>query len=632
MKRGINIGNSLDATGGTTSEQAETSWGNPKIFEAQFDDYKNAGFTAVRIPITWGLSFRTLTTPPYTVSESFLNRVEQVVDWALSRGLLVIINAHHEDWLKQNFNESNFARFDSIWAQVSRRFRNKPDNLLFEILNEPYPMSLENVNLLNAQILSTIRKTNPTRIVIYSGHMWSNADELIAAKIPNDSMIIGYYHSYDPYPFGLEGTGTFGSDADILNIKNRFEKVKNWSNTNNIPVILSEFGATKKCEYNARMLYYGTLVDMALKYNVPFFAWDDGGDFLIYNRITRTWNEIKDILINVNMYSPNKLTISNYADTLIQLKWANRGNYVDSLIIERSINSSNFKFYKKISHQANCFIDSGVNTANNYYYYRIRARVNDTLEAWSYPIRFQNKKIVRVPYNGLPIEIPGTIEVENFDVGIEGESYHDTDVDNLGSYYRIGPGVDIYKGYFLDIYVANVKEGEWLEYTTNVKQRGRYQVDAYVSSVQGGGKFSLIFKNNEKITFDVNSTGDLKNFVKVSQEVALDSGPQVVRLLIENEPDFGIDKIVFNLITTMEKFNENIEYRILPNPVENHLRLEGLKIPCILKIYNLNGLCLKEIKDFDKTQSIDVSNFSNGVYFIKCISSKEIITLKFIKK
>ncbi|MGC8804147.1 MAG: glycoside hydrolase family 5 protein, partial [Bacteroidales bacterium] len=129
MGRGINIGNSLEAPDG------ETTWGNPPIVEANFDDYKAAGFTAIRIPITWDK--RTATTPPYTITPSFLNRVEQVVDWALSRGFIVIINAHHEGWLKENFTATNLARFDSIWAQVSRRFKDKSDHLLFEIINEP---------------------------------------------------------------------------------------------------------------------------------------------------------------------------------------------------------------------------------------------------------------------------------------------------------------------------------------------------------------------------------------------------------------------------------------------------------------------------------------------------------------
>ena len=45
MVRGINFGNEMEAPN-------EGDW-NPPIQERAFDDFKNAGFTAVRLPITW---------------------------------------------------------------------------------------------------------------------------------------------------------------------------------------------------------------------------------------------------------------------------------------------------------------------------------------------------------------------------------------------------------------------------------------------------------------------------------------------------------------------------------------------------------------------------------------------------
>src|SRR5665647_3738476 len=48
MMRGINIGNTMDPP-------TEGTWGNPPITSHAFRDYKNAGFNAIRIPITWGV-------------------------------------------------------------------------------------------------------------------------------------------------------------------------------------------------------------------------------------------------------------------------------------------------------------------------------------------------------------------------------------------------------------------------------------------------------------------------------------------------------------------------------------------------------------------------------------------------
>jgi len=73
LGRGINMGNTLEPPDG------EGTWGNPPAAASNFDDYKNAGFNSVRLPITWDL--HTDASPPYTIDPTWLNRIEQIVDW-----------------------------------------------------------------------------------------------------------------------------------------------------------------------------------------------------------------------------------------------------------------------------------------------------------------------------------------------------------------------------------------------------------------------------------------------------------------------------------------------------------------------------------------------------------------------
>jgi hypothetical protein len=378
MARGINIGNTMEPP-------TEGAWGNPPVQEHAFDDYKNAGFTAIRIPITW--DGHTSTTPPYAIDSAWLARVEQVVDWGLRRRLFIIINAHHESWIKNSFTTANIARFDSIWSQVAARFKNKSDSLMFEIINEPYPMSEPNVNALNAQVLKIIRQTNPVRIVSFSGYMWSNSDQLVTAAIldSSDKYLIGYYHSYDPYPFGLIGTGTYGSAADINATKAKFDQVTSWSNKNNIPVILGEFGYIDTCEYNSRMCAYGTVVDQSLSHGVPSSAWDDGGSFPIYNRITGGFSEIKDILIHTYPQSPNAMKISQGANHSIKLQWHNRNTESDSILVERKVGSGSFGTIAEVAPTDSVYTDVST-SAGTSYYYRLSIMMKDSVKVQSYPI------------------------------------------------------------------------------------------------------------------------------------------------------------------------------------------------------------------------------------------------------
>jgi len=382
MTRGINIGNTMESP-------TEGAWGNAPVQEVYFDDYKTAGFTSVRIPITWDA--HTLTSSPYTINAAWLTRVKQVVDWGLERGLIITINAHHEAWLK---SDSSYAlaktrdRFDSIWSQISNAFKDRSDSLIFEIINEPKGLSLANVNDINARVLSIIRKTNPTRLVIFSGNEWANSDQLVAATVPDtaDHHLIGYYHSYDPYPFGLEGPGTYGSNADISKTIAKFDQVTTWSVAHNIPVILSEFGAQKRCEYNSRMIYYATVVEQALRHGVAFNVWDDGGDFQIMLRSQNTWNDLKDIVIYTYKESPTKLKTNISSDKIVSLSWTNRTTDNDSIFIDRKTINSDFTLLAKIAHDAAQFNDSTAKTEDTVFY-RLRTRLKDSINLYSYPIK-----------------------------------------------------------------------------------------------------------------------------------------------------------------------------------------------------------------------------------------------------
>ncbi|MGD1007079.1 MAG: cellulase family glycosylhydrolase [Ignavibacteriaceae bacterium] len=393
MVRGINIGNTMEPP-------VEGAWDNPPLQERAFDDYKNAGFTSIRIPITW--DGHTSITPPYTIDSTWLNRVEQVVNWGLRRGLFIIIDAHHETWIKTWYSDSTVARFDSIWSQIATRFKDKSDSLIFEILNEPNLMTEQHVNELNANVLKIIRQTNPTRIVSFSGYMWSNSDQLVTAAIPDsaDKYLIGYYHSYDPYPFGLVGTGTYGTAADINATKAKFDQVTAWSKKNNIPVILDEFGYMNKCDYNSRMCAYATVVDQALSHGVSMFAWDDGGDFPTYNRTTGGFNEIKDILIYTNPESPDGMRISQLSGTSIKVQWHNRNTENDSIVIQRKVGGGSFEYYRKVAPTDSEFIDNTINPGTSYYY-RLNIIMKDSIELESYPVMLNavatSIKLLNVP-------------------------------------------------------------------------------------------------------------------------------------------------------------------------------------------------------------------------------------------
>lgn len=544
--RGINLGNTLES-------ETEGSWGNGLTKEYFFDDYKAAGFTSVRIPIRWDK--HTSNTSPYKIDEVWMKRVEQIVDWGLDRGLYIVMNSHHDDWIKTGYtNPNNIARFDSIWSQVSVYFKGKSEKLLFEMINEPNGLTLAQVNELNKRILSIIRKTNPNRTVLYSGHNYAGASEMMAASIPNDPYLIGYFHSYDPWSFAGESKGTWGS-AERNAMKTRFNTIQAWSEKNQIPVTLNEFGAMWDCDYNSRMYFYAAYTEEALNHNFSFNVWDDGGWFKIYQRAQRDWNDIKDILINTSSASPTLLKLEVVQDSLYQLSWTNRSQNKDSIFIERRKDIGSFTRIAALTPDQSIFTDQNLEIGATYYY-KVIDHYNSSIDIPSYPISIYTIPFLRSPFHGEAIGIPGTIEAEDYDIGGEALTYHDSDPGNTPGAYRPDEGVDVQArtdGY----HVGYVELGEWLEYTINVAEAGKYNISTHLASVEGNGKMSLKFGTSSSFTLVAPATGNWNTYQTVDREVSLKAGEQILRLTITALPAFNIDKIEISTKTSSDEIQKS---------------------------------------------------------------------------
>ncbi|NOY77872.1 MAG: cellulase family glycosylhydrolase [Calditrichaeota bacterium] len=282
MGRGINLGNTLEAA-------KEGNWAAPAQ-EFYFDDYKDAGMTCVRIPVRWDQ--HTQVDSPYTVDSTWMARVEQVADWALDRGMVAIINAHHDDWLYENFPQ-NLPRFESIWRQIAEHFKDKPDNLVFEIINEPYfDLSKEQVDTLNRDILRIIRQTNPTRIVIITGGGKNSYQAPLQIDLPDDPYIMAYFHYYRPFSFTHGDQYTWGTADDRAEIRENFQEVADWSSTNHVPILLGEFGVNKDKDRSSLLAWYQTVVNEAVKHGFAFTVWDvgPGGRKVVYYRQANSWD------------------------------------------------------------------------------------------------------------------------------------------------------------------------------------------------------------------------------------------------------------------------------------------------------------------------------------------------------
>ncbi|MBO7580245.1 MAG: leucine-rich repeat protein [Bacteroidaceae bacterium] len=159
------------------------------------------------------------------------------------------------------------------------------------------------------------------------------------------------------------------------------------------------------------------------------------------------------------------------------------------------------------------------------------------------------------PFNGA-INLPGTLEAENFDKGGEGITYHDSDAeDHGGTNYRSGAdvGMDIVTGNG-GYAVGWTAGGEWIEYTINVTKAGRYTYEAIISNGttdKGGFSISLVGKDGNLTKLaDVSvpsTASDWDNYQPVKGYLlqSLEAGSQIFRITITNG-NCNIDKVKFD--------------------------------------------------------------------------------------
>jgi endoglucanase len=297
IQTGWNLGNTFESE--SRSINAEMAWGNPRTTFAMIQTVAEAGFDAVRIPVTWGLQVGEA--PDYLINEAWMNRIEEVVGYVLVTGLYCILNTHHEDWIVPNEEnyEHNSDKLIKIWEQIAERFMDYNEKLIFESMNEPRWIGSQRewlggtfdehliINKLNQDFVNTVRASggrNELRHLMvpsYAASAERAAMEMLSIGFPkDDERVIASIHAYIPYNFALQTNGNPNWSADLTrstqDIDRLFERLQEFFVDKDIPVILGETGAVdRNGNLQARVdwtrYYFGKARDMG----IPCFWWDN---------------------------------------------------------------------------------------------------------------------------------------------------------------------------------------------------------------------------------------------------------------------------------------------------------------------------------------------------------------------
>lgn len=320
MGLGWNLGNSLDATGGSGLD-TETSWSNPKTTQALIDKVKSLGFNTVRVPVSWG---KHVSGDNYTIDSAWLARVKEVVDYCYKNDMYVILNIHHDTkssvsasgagYYPRSSAYSSSEKFvTSVWSQAAEYFKDYDYHLIFETLNEPRLIgtgyewwfdkwsipsevkdAIDCINKLNQKAVDTIRDTgsnNRGRLIMCPGYDASIDGATVSGfKLPTDisgnkNRIAVSVHAYSPYNFAMN-VGSGSTSTYTSSIKNElqdlFSTLKSNFRDKGIPVVIGEFSSTDKNNTAERVKWATDYTALAKKNNIPCVLWDNNA-FAVYN-------------------------------------------------------------------------------------------------------------------------------------------------------------------------------------------------------------------------------------------------------------------------------------------------------------------------------------------------------------
>jgi endoglucanase len=575
------------------------------VQKKDIDKLKEWGFNSVRLPMHYNLL--TPKDQPYVYLEEGFALIDSLLDWCKSNSLYLILDLHCAPGGQSDENISDYdpnslslwedpenkARTVDLWKKLAERYVNEEWIGGYDLLNEPkwnLPPANAPLRELYIDITNAIRGVDQNHILFIEGNWF--ATDFTGLTPPWDTNMVYSFHKY-------WNVNNQGSISGYLNLRNTY----------NIPLWLGETGENSN-------VWFVELIEL-----------------LDANRIGWAWWPHKKIESIAGPLSARK---NPEYDQLLRY-WRGEASapsaaYAENAltIMANNLNIDNCVFQKDV-------IDAMFRQVNN-------------------------NSIIPFAENN----IPGIIFGVNYDLGKINHAYRDVNYHNLnqtgatdwntGWSYR-NDGVDIERcndAISNGFNVGWIETGEYLNYTINILESGKYDIYLRTAGNQSGGKIQLKLNGlNLGSLIDVPNSGGWQSWNTISlNDIELPAGTHTLNIT------FYFGGFNFNYIEFVktpvgvedEKLSPN-EFKLeqnFPNPFNPTTKIKYAipfthnAIPggaggglVTLKIYDVLGkeaaiLVNEEKPAGDYEVEFDAAELPSGVYFYKLQSGEKSAVKKLI--
>jgi len=477
------------------------SWLANNTRKIDVDSLARWGFNSIRLPMHFNLFTLPVAEEPVAGKNTWLPKgfamIDELLAWCKANHIYLILDLHATPGGQGNDlpiadrhpneptlwdSEANQQKMIALWGKLAERYKNEPNIGGYDIINEPN-MGFEDKN----DTRGINEKTNaPLKKLMI---------EVTAAirEVDKKHIII------------IEGNGFGNNYSGVL---------PTWDN--NMVLSFHKYG-----NYNTTAAIQNFL-NLRDKYNVPLWLGESGENSNTWftecislaerNDIGWSWWPLKKMGGN----NPLEIKVPEGYQKLLDY-WSGKGPKPSPAEAQPILDQwlLNLKFENNIIH-------------------------HDVMDAMFRQVQSADTK----PFKPNIITNNTILLAADFDLGRQRSAYYDKDsasyqytagvntIGNKGHSYR-NDGVDI-KADAIGPYVMSIEDGEWMQYTVNVKSPGAYTVKFMVASASAGGKLNLTGDGQIAGSITVPNTGGEQNWQTVELKgVVLKNGSNKLRVYVD---------------------------------------------------------------------------------------------------
>ena len=294
---------------------------NAEHFTQQdFLNAKKLGCDVIRLPIHFEKICRE--EDGYRIPEKVLTILDHVTEWCGELGMYIILDFHNDCTADSATSPDVDKILIPVWTQLSTRYQDKSEYIVYEIMNEPHAIAIPRWNEIIWEVFCAIRAIDKKHWIIVGGADWNSTAAMKTLPDFKDDRVIYTFHYYDPHTFTHQGASwchmervlglPFPYDADkmppmpenptevekncfknypvtgqLSAVTDCFDQYAAFSRERNAPVFCGEFGCFMTVPNELRISWYRIVAGLLAERGIARTSWDYFDGFGVFHPVSR---------------------------------------------------------------------------------------------------------------------------------------------------------------------------------------------------------------------------------------------------------------------------------------------------------------------------------------------------------